>query len=150
MAANSYWSFFLGIYLLRWQEERKQYSRHNCDHWWTVPAVGFIGTLGGSDSVLLQVLHRTPTIRKTTFFIKLLLFSRSAVSNSLRPYGLQQARLPCPLPPPRACWNSCLLRRWCHPTISSSVIPFSSSLQSFPASGSFCNESAPHIRWPKY
>ena len=46
--------------------------------------------------------------------------------------------------------NSCLLTQWCHPTISSSVIPFSSLLQSFPASGFFSNESALHIRWPKY
>ena len=57
---------------------------------------------------------------------------------------------PCPSPAPRVYSNSCPLSRWCHPTISSSVIPFSSSLQSFPASGSFSNESALHIRWPKY
>ena len=66
-----------------------------------------------------------------------LLFSHSVVSNSLWPYGLQHARLPCPSPSPRACSNSCPLRQWCHPTISSSVIPFSSCLQSSPASGSF-------------
>ena len=53
------------------------------------------------------------------------------------PHGLQHARLPCPSPTPRACSNSCPLSRWCHPTISSSVIPFSPCLQSFPASGSF-------------
>ena len=68
-------------------------------------------------------------------------FSRSAVSDSLQPHGLQQARLPCPSPTPRACSNSCPSSRWCHPTISSSVVPFSSCLQSFPVSGSFqmCN-----------
>ena len=59
------------------------------------------------------------------------------MSNSLQPHGLQQATLPCPSPPPGACSNSCPLSRWCHPTISSSVIPFSSCLQSFPASGLF-------------
>ena len=59
------------------------------------------------------------------------------MSSSLWPYGLQHTRLPCPSPSPRACSNSCPLNRWCHPTISSSVIPFSSCLQSFPASGSF-------------
>ena len=64
-------------------------------------------------------------------------FSRSVVSDSLRPHGLQQARLPCPSPTPRACSNSCPSSRWCHPMILSSVIPFSSCLQSFPASGSF-------------
>ena len=61
----------------------------------------------------------------------------SVVSNSLRPHGLQHSRLPCPSPTPRVYSNSCLLSQWCHPTISFSVIPFSSCLQSFPASGSF-------------
>ena len=56
---------------------------------------------------------------------------------TLRPHGLQHARLPCPSPTPGACSNSHPLSRWCHPTISSSVIPFSSRPQSFPASGSF-------------
>ena len=64
-------------------------------------------------------------------------FACSALSESLRPHGLQNARLPCPSPTPRACSNSWPLSRWCHPTISSSAIPFSSCLQSFPASGSF-------------
>ena len=62
-------------------------------------------------------------------------FSRSVMSNSLWPHGLQHARLPCPSPIPRAYSNSCPW--WCYPTISSSVIPFSSHLQSFWASGSF-------------
>ena len=53
------------------------------------------------------------------------------------PHGLQHTRLPCPPPCPRACSNSCPLSQWCHPTISSSVIPFSSCLWSFPASESF-------------
>ena len=52
-------------------------------------------------------------------------------------HGLQHSRLTCLSPTPRACSNSCPLSRWCHPTISSSVVPFSSCLQSFPASGSF-------------
>ena len=63
-------------------------------------------------------------------------FSHSVVSASLRPHGLQHARLPYPSPTPRACSNSCSSSWWCHPTISSSVVPFS-CLQSFPASGSF-------------
>ena len=61
----------------------------------------------------------------------------SVRSNSLQPHGLQHARIPCPSPTPGAYSNSCLLSWWCHPTISSSVGPFSSCLQSFPASGSF-------------
>jgi len=63
-------------------------------------------------------------------------FSHSVVSDSLRPHGLQHARSPCPSPTHRACSNSCPLSRWCHPTISSSVVPFSSCPQFFPASGS--------------
>ena len=64
-------------------------------------------------------------------------FSFSVMSDSLRPHGLQHTRLPCPSPTPGACSNSCPLSRWCHPTLSSSVIPLSSRIQSFPASGSF-------------
>ena len=64
-------------------------------------------------------------------------FSHSVVSNSLWPHGLQHVRPLCPSPTPRVYSNSCPLSRRCHPTISSSVIPFSSYLQSFPASGSF-------------
>ena len=63
--------------------------------------------------------------------------SCSVVSDSLRPHGLQHARLPCPSPTPGAYSKSCPLSRWCHLTISTSVTPFSSCLQSFPASGSF-------------
>ena len=64
-------------------------------------------------------------------------FNCSVVSDSLWPHGLQHTRLPCPSPTPGAYLNSCPLSRWCHPTIPSSVVPFSSCLQSFPASGSF-------------
>ena len=67
----------------------------------------------------------------------LLLFSCSVMSDYLWPHGLQHARLPCPSPSPRACSNSCPLSQWFPPTISSSVVPFSSCVQSFPASGSF-------------
>ena len=64
-------------------------------------------------------------------------FSCSVVSDSLRPHGLQHARPPRPSPTPGVYPNSCPLSRWCHPTISSSAVPFSSCLLSFPASGSF-------------
>ena len=64
-------------------------------------------------------------------------FSPSVVSDSLPPHGLQYARLPCLSPTPRTCSNSCPSCQWCHPTISSSVVPFSSHLPSFPAWGSF-------------
>ena len=65
------------------------------------------------------------------------IYSHSVVSDSLRPPGMQHTMLPYPSPTPRACSNSCPLSWWCHPTISSSVVPFSSCSQSFPASGSF-------------
>jgi len=76
-------------------------------------------------------------IHKSINVIFTVLFSCSVVSDSLWPHGLQHARLPCPSPTPGACWNWCPLSQWCYPTISPSVIPFSSCLQSFPASGSF-------------
>ena len=64
-------------------------------------------------------------------------FSRSVVSDSLQPHGRQHARPPCPSPTLRAYSNTCPSSQWCHPTIPSSVVPFSSCLQSFPALGSF-------------
>ena len=64
-------------------------------------------------------------------------FNRSVVSNSLRPHEPQHARPPCPSPSPRVYSNPCPSSQWCHPSISSSVVPFSSCPQSFPASGSF-------------
>ena len=63
-------------------------------------------------------------------------FIHWVMSSSLQRHGLKHARLPCPSPTPGACSDSCPSSQWCHPTISSSVIPFSSCLQSFPASGS--------------
>ena len=77
-------------------------------------------------------------------------FSRSVVSDSLWLHGLQYARLPCPSPNHGACSNSCPSSQWCHPTISSSVVPFSSCLQSFPASRSFPMRAGFYIRWPNY
>ena len=65
------------------------------------------------------------------------LFNCSVVSSYLQPHGLQHTRLPCPSPTPGGCSNSCPSSWWCHPTISSSVVPFCAHLQSFPASGSF-------------
>ena len=64
-------------------------------------------------------------------------FGHSVTFDSLQPHGLQHARAPCPSPTPEVHSNSCPLSWWCHPTISASVVPFSSCLQSFPASGSF-------------
>ena len=85
-----------------------------------------------------KVLSQCPySICNRFLYAELLLFSSSALSDSLQPRGLQHTRLPCTSRSPGDCLNSCPLSRWCHPTILSSVIPFSSCLKSFPASGSF-------------
>ena len=91
---------------------------------------------------MIKWVKETEIIKDMTFATKVTIwlkyqFSRSVVSNSFQPYGLQHARLHCPSPTPWACSNSCPSSRWCHQTISSSVVPFSSCLPSFPAAGSF-------------
>ena len=88
-----------------------------------------------------------------SFFKNISYFQFSSVTQScptLQHSGLQHARPPCPSPTPGACSNSCPTSRWCHPTISSSIVPFSSRLQSFPSIRVFSNELALQIRWPKY
>ena len=93
-------------------------------------------------SLMLQIKTQTgaslqphfPTVRKENVVVQV---SLSLVSNSLRPHGLQHARLPSPSLSPRVCSNSCPLSQQCHPTISSFFSPFSSCPQSFPVSGSF-------------
>ena len=81
-------------------------------------------------------MHRVCTHPQSHVFSSVQ-FSHSVMSDSLRPHGLQHTRPPCPIPTPGAYSNSCPLSWWCHPTISSCVVPFSSCLQSFPTSGSF-------------
>ena len=76
-------------------------------------------------------------------------FRRSVVSNSLQPHGLQHIRLPCLSPTPGVYSNSWPLSRWCHPTISSCVVPFSCFLKIFPSIRVFSHRSVLHIRWPK-
>ena len=90
-----------------------------------------MGALGSGLKYLFISRHMHP------FLLCSLQFSCSVVSDSLWPHGLQHTRPPCPSPTPRVYSNSCPLSRWCHPTTSSSVVPFSSCFQSFPASGSF-------------
>ena len=77
-------------------------------------------------------------------------FSCSVLSDSLRPHGLQHARPPCPSPTPGDYPNSCPSSQWCHPTISSFVVPFSSQPSIFLSIRVFSNESVLHIRWPTY
>ena len=86
----------------------------------------------------VQFLFFLHLVSDSTYFqLTSVQFSCSVGSNSLQPQGLQHTRLPCPLPTPGAYSNSCPLNQWCHPTVSSSVVPFFSHLQSFPASRSF-------------
>ena len=85
---------------------------------------------------LLIIIIWKPISPLRKFCVSFSQFSCSVMSDSLQPHGLQHARLPCPSSNPRAYSNSCPLSQWCNPTISS-VVPFSSHLQSFTASGSF-------------
>ena len=101
---------------------------------WTKPTGSTWSTSSSSTSFLSGSFLAKRFVEKAILRKK---FSCSVMSDSLRPHGLQHARLPCPSPTPRACSSPCPSSRWCHPTISSSVIPFSSCPQSFSASGSF-------------
>ena len=89
------------------------------------------------------------TFIKRLFSFSSLQFSCSVMSDFLRPHGLQHAKPPCPSPTPRVYPNSCPLSQWCHPAISSFVVPFSSCPQSLPASV-FSNKSTFRMKWPKY
>ena len=96
-------------------------------------------------STVARVSYTTPMLLADVYNLSgpsfrlksLLLFSCSVMSDSLQPHRLQHARLPCPSLSLGVCSNSCALDQWCHPTISSSAVPFSSCPQSFPAWGSF-------------
>ena len=96
----------------------------------------YVPTILQEFSTVILMAKKKKKERKKESASFTLLFSRSVVSDSLWPHGLQRARLPCPSPFPGACSNSCPSSQWCHLTISFSVICFSSYLQSFPAPGS--------------
>ena len=99
---------------------------------------GLVWGLARTQSLWYASLGLFQTHAVQTYYLRhRIQFSCSVVSDSLQPHGLQNARPPCPSPTPGVYPNSCPLSRWCYPTISSSVVPFSSCLQSFPASGSF-------------
>ena len=113
----------------------------------SIQLIQYVGFPGGSVVKTLSAnagevgstqVRKIPWRRESQPKLKYTQFSSVAQSYpTLRPHGLQHARLPYPSPTPGVHPNPCPLSRWCHPTISSSVIPFSSCLQSFPASGSF-------------
>ena len=99
--------------------------------------------------IIILLIIYSPTHNYKHFWILYISISSVTImSNSLQPHGLQHARPPCPSPTPGVYSNSCPLSRWCHLTISSSVVPFTSLLQSFPIRV-FSNESVLHIGWPK-
>ena len=106
---------------------------------WRNSFAGFAGlramnTLAGVAPSVFRCKRVSPPIWLTSAAVQ---FSCSVVSSSLWPHGLQHTTPPRPSPTPRVYWNPCPLSRWCHPNILSSVIPISTCLQSFPASGSF-------------
>ena len=114
---DDYWASY-GLYLLMWNMERMtSHPQCHCKVLWKV-----FKPREEASVQLSSVVQSCPTL---------------CMSNSLQPHGLQHTRPPCPSPTPGVYPNSCPLSRWCHPTISSSVVPFSACLQSFPASGSF-------------
>ena len=99
---------------------------------------------------LKSLAHKLMAEELSTKWKGILLNQLRSVAQSyptLQPHGLQHTRLPCPSPASGARSDSCPLSRWCHPTITFSVVRFSSCLQSFPVSE---EESVPYIRWPKY
>ena len=104
--------------------------------WYTYDIYVYISHIYHMYMIYISYIHIHTYIHIYVYIYKVQ-FSCSVVSDSLWPHGLQHARLPCPSPASGAYSNSCPLRQWCHPTISSSVVLFSSCLQSFPASGSF-------------
>ena len=114
---NAVISINVSLYPITIQYQNVHCSKFSCPYLWFY-------------SLIMRNLSLTINISSVQF-------NHSVVSDFLQPHGWQHARVCCPSPPLRACSNSCPLSQWCHPTISFSIVPFSSCLQSFPASGSF-------------
>ena len=128
---------------LCWEDTlEKEMATHSSAPAWRIPRTEEPGGLQSMGSQ--GVRHNWATKHSSTHVHKngkvtsvSVQFSRSGVSDSVQPHGPQHARPPCSSPTPGVYPSSCPLSQWCHPTISSSVVPFSSCPQSFPASGSF-------------
>ena len=134
-----FWNyFFFNIRYLNWGKNRNIFFACHC----TKPEHSTLKSKRGFSvrhGIILKFYKK---------YSVMLLLSPSVTSDSLQPHGQQHTRLSCPSPSLGACLNSCLMSWWCHPTISSSVIPFSSCHQSCPPLGS--SEWALHIKWSKY
>ena len=128
-----------GLCLVRAYLHRKRVRREMLGSKWPLGPILNQWLMGGSWCIgILPQLGIQPSLSfQMSQQFSSVPFSCSVVPNSLWPCGLQHTRPPCPSPTPWACSNSYPSSQWCHPTISSSVIPFSFCLQSFPASGSF-------------
>ena len=132
-------SFFLDIAKLpihHWLTHSLHDTIHSPKGMWPFP-LEMRNTISPQDHIpKSSCLANGKSLQKIKAY-SLVQISSSVVSNSLQPHGWQHTRIPCPSPNPGACSNSCPSSRWCHLTISSSVVSFSSCLQSLPASGSF-------------
>ena len=113
------------------------YCPNFCPMWLLAFAVNDNKTWSPPRNNFCSVISSLPHVCRKAHILWSVQFSHSVISDSLRPHGLQHARPPCSSPTPGACSNSCPLSRWCHQTISPSVIPFFSCLQPFPESWSF-------------
>ena len=113
-----------------WKQPKRPLTNEWVKKMWYIYTMEYYSAIKRTKSCHLQQHEWTQSLSSVQF-------SCSVISDSWQPHGLQHARLPCPSPTPGAYSNSQPLSQWCHPTMSSSVTPFSSHLQSFPASGSF-------------
>ena len=129
------------VMLLSWHGPKIQFSPHH---------YAKSELESGSDSPSSSCKLPTFNYFQTTWKVSCCWFSRQVMSNSSWPHGLQHTRLPCPSPSPRVCPSSRPFNQWCHPTISTSIIPISSCTQFFPSIKVFSNELALCIRWPRY
>ena len=138
-AQSGSWYLQIRNFLNNWPWCATNFTGNHCGQWERVSRALFSAPElpCRSKATFINLWLDDRWISKNSISYPSVQFSRSVVSDSLRPHGPQHARPPCPSPTPGGYSNSCPFSRWCHPTISSSVVPFSSCLQSFPASGSF-------------